>query len=275
MEEKIINLTRNYEKFKMLKGNRSTSPARIKKIQTSIMNVGYITSPILVNENMEIIDGQGRFEALKGLKLPIEYIIQPGISLKECQAMNIYQSNWKLIDYINSYAEVGNQNYIRLKNLLEEYSFNKSAHMLASACKGATKFSTKLIMDGNIELTEEEYKFGKEGLELIKELYKDNVNVPGMGRLIQGVLICRTIPGIDISRLIEKVKERLENGYIPNFSNMPDTIKFLEDIYNVKIKYPVYIFTEYRKKIREINRQNIRKLIEKNKTMSRIIKESE
>jgi len=178
MNEKFINVTRDYEKFKMLKGNRATSPARIKKIQTSIMNVGYITSPILVNEKMEIIDGQGRFEALKGLKMPIEYIMHPGIALKECQAMNIYQSNWKLLDYIKSYAEVGNQNYIRLQSLLDEYTFNKSVCMLASACKGISGFATKVIMDNALELNEEEYQFGKEGLELIKDTYENNKGVP-------------------------------------------------------------------------------------------------
>ena len=42
----------------IIQGNRITSVGRINKIKRSIMQVGYITSPILVNENMEIIDGQ-------------------------------------------------------------------------------------------------------------------------------------------------------------------------------------------------------------------------
>lgn len=272
MNEKFINVTRDYEKFKFLKGNRATTPARIKKIQNSIMSVGYVTSPILVNENFEIIDGQGRFEALKGLKMPIEYIVHPGISLKECQAMNIYQSNWKLTDYIASYAEVGNPSYIRLKQLIDDFSFNKSIAILASACKGKSGFGTHTIMDGDLELSEEEYNFGREGLTLIQETFENYSSLPGIRRVLQGILICRVFRQIDVQRLLEKLNEKLEQGFIPNFSNIPDTMKFLEDIYNVKLRKPVYIYTEYRKRIKEIFRQQALKLIEKNKGMARIIR---
>ena len=61
--------TNKYEIFKELKGNREISPLRITKIINSIKNVGYIINPIIVNEKMEIIDGQGRLEALRILKI--------------------------------------------------------------------------------------------------------------------------------------------------------------------------------------------------------------
>ena len=51
---KEVKRTNNYEKFKRLKGNREVSPTRIRKIVESINRVGYITSPIIVNEKMEV-----------------------------------------------------------------------------------------------------------------------------------------------------------------------------------------------------------------------------
>ena len=59
----------DYSQFKYLGGNRDITHS--KKLLESITQNGYFNVPILVNENMEIIDGQGRFEALKMLGLPI------------------------------------------------------------------------------------------------------------------------------------------------------------------------------------------------------------
>ena len=53
---KEIKVTNEYEKFKKLKGNRAVTEKRKEKIKKSILKVGYITSPILVNDEFEIID---------------------------------------------------------------------------------------------------------------------------------------------------------------------------------------------------------------------------
>lgn len=81
--------TNKYEIFKQLKGNREVSPKRISKIINSIKEVGYIINPIIVNEKMEVIDGQGRLEALRILKMPVDYIIQDGIGIKECISIKL------------------------------------------------------------------------------------------------------------------------------------------------------------------------------------------
>ena len=119
---KEIKVTNEYDKFKKLKGNRAVTEKRKEKIKNSILKVGYITSPILVNDKYEIIDGQGRFEALKELQLPIEYIIQDNIGITECVAMNIHQTNWSLLDYIQSYADKGIQSYQYIVDLMKEFN---------------------------------------------------------------------------------------------------------------------------------------------------------
>ena len=72
MEDRIysdIYITADYGKFKKLPGNRDVKGTQ--KIIDSIETVGYVLSPILVNENMEVIDGQNRLDALRALKLPV------------------------------------------------------------------------------------------------------------------------------------------------------------------------------------------------------------
>ena len=97
---KQILETKDYSKFKVLDGNRAIRDRRVDAIVQSITEVGYVTSPILVNENMEVIDGQGRLAALERLNMPVEYIVQEGIGIEECRQMNIHQSNWTDYDYV-------------------------------------------------------------------------------------------------------------------------------------------------------------------------------
>ena len=67
-----IYSTMEYDKFKYQIGNREIMENNVKDIIKKIEKNEYDTAfPIVVNKNMEIIDGQHRFEALKRLGLPI------------------------------------------------------------------------------------------------------------------------------------------------------------------------------------------------------------
>lgn len=68
MADKVIAKvyqTTNYDKFCFLEDNRAVKQSRVKKIKDSIDDVGYLYQPVLVNEQYQIIDGQGRFNACK------------------------------------------------------------------------------------------------------------------------------------------------------------------------------------------------------------------
>ena len=77
---------------------------------------------ILVNEKMEIIDGQGRLGAFRKLNLPVIYEIKEGIGIDECISMNIKMENWNIYDYIDSYAAQGVEDYVQLTSLDDEES---------------------------------------------------------------------------------------------------------------------------------------------------------
>lgn len=152
----IINTTGDYGIFKRLKGNRSVTNTRVTKIMNSINKVGYIKSPIVVNEKREVVDGQGRLQALKNLNLPIDYIIVPGIGIEECRAMNIDQSNWQVKDYIDSYAEDGFQDYIYFKNLVDRY---KKIGLIAinNAITGLSGVDNNAVKRGDFICTKQQY----------------------------------------------------------------------------------------------------------------------
>lgn len=69
-----VNQTNDYNLFKSLKGNRNVNKLHVQRLKESFKG-DYLMSPIIVNQNYEIIDGQHRFNAAKDLSLPVNFII--------------------------------------------------------------------------------------------------------------------------------------------------------------------------------------------------------
>lgn len=244
--QKSIKSTMNYSIFKKLEGNRPVVNRRVNKIIASIQNVGYITSPLIVNEKMEVIDGQGRLEALEQLKMPVEYIIHPGIGINECIAMNINQGNWSLKDYIESYATRGNKSYQRLEQLIKEYPL-ANLDVIATAALRINKITGTMVKDGSLVLTEEQYDKAVERLNYAYEIFDlvDRTAVRGgILNLIQVVLYCYDYEDIDLKRLKEQVTK---NIYLCRpWNNIDTCFNEIEELYNRNISKKVYFYTLYR-----------------------------
>lgn len=112
--------TSNYNLFKSLKGNRLVSLPHVAKLKKS-MTSKYLVSPIIVNEKMQIIDGQHRFASAKQLKLPIRYIVVEGYGLEEVQTLNQNTANWKNIDFLNAYCDLGYEEYLKVRKFMSMY----------------------------------------------------------------------------------------------------------------------------------------------------------
>ena len=123
MADEILKTT-DYSIFKRLEGNRPVTMQRVLLIEDSIRAIGWISNPIIVNENMEVIDGQGRLEALKRIGAPVEYRIIRGANINHCRVMNDVNRQWQKNEYIQSYAETGSQSYKRLWQIMTMYEID-------------------------------------------------------------------------------------------------------------------------------------------------------
>ena len=253
---KEIKSTKNYKMFKKLVGNRKVDENRINKIVKSIKNVGYITSPIIVNEKMEVIDGQGRLEALERLHMPVEYIVEPGIGINECISMNVHQTNWTLMDYIISFATRGLESYIKILKLKQEYP-EYSIHGLGTALFGVGKLSGAIINKGDLEISDELYEVAKQRLEYCRQfnnvIMKMNVN---RECLRQSILFLTMIDEVDKEFLLERFLK--EGQLLKPFHTIPECMQAIEELYNYGKSKRVYIHTFYDILARENGRKNIR-----------------
>ena len=114
--------TNDLKMFKSITGNRPTNPQHIRRLTDSIKVNGLLCNPILVNEKMEVIDGQHRLDACKNAETEVYFIILTGYSLPEVQTLNLNQKNWQKKDFMNGYADKGIESYVTLRDFYEQNS---------------------------------------------------------------------------------------------------------------------------------------------------------
>ena len=264
-KEKIYNVyvTKDYSIFKRLVGNRDIPESRISKIVESIQTIGWIHNPIIVNEKMEVIDGQGRLTALQRLKMPVEYIIAEGAGNKECVYMNMNMVNWKLPDFIKSYAEQGNENYQRLLSLMEKYA-DGNLNIIFTAIYRISKAKTREIKSGILQLTEEQYEAAIPRLEYIKPILEeiDDKKLPGsVTTLMQTLIYYYDYPEVDKERLKYSVEKYIYNA-TPWVLNT-DCEKEVENCYNYALSLEKKLSIAYL-----VKEERRRRKIELNKASS-------
>lgn len=118
-----IYQTTDYNMFNNVNGNRVVNTINQKKIVTS-MKEKQLLIPICVNEKMEIIDGQHRYEACKELGLPVYFYVADGYTIDDVKRANLVNRIWTKADFLNSYLAQNNENYIDFYEILNFYQVN-------------------------------------------------------------------------------------------------------------------------------------------------------
>src|SRR5882672_6062386 len=121
-----VLVTTDYNTFKKLEGNRPFNKGLLVALQESIQNDGnYLAfNPIIVNERMEVIDGQHRLKVAKALSLPVYYIVAKGLKLNETRVQNSQKRNWTSADYLNAFIAQGDREVMELAEFMKEYKFS-------------------------------------------------------------------------------------------------------------------------------------------------------
>lgn len=239
--------TSNLSIFKQIDGNRVPNLQHIKRLADSIRVYGMKCNPILVNEKMEVIDGQHRLMAAKEAKSFVYYIIVDGYSLNEVHTLNLNQKNWTKKDFMEGYANMGIESYIKLRDFVnknDDYSFadcilfcqNGSGH-------NNRMLSHKINRNPNqIEVFEEGTWKGKDfnlaqeysnKIRMIKsyfEGYNKSIFVGTMIGLFQKEIF-------DFNEFMHKV--RLQPTALVDCANRDQMRTLIEDIYNYRSRNKV------------------------------------
>jgi hypothetical protein len=149
-----IYTSSQYDKFKLSEFNRE--PGHYKKVKESIKQNDYTQyQPILVNGNLEIVDGQNRFLACKELGKPIHFTISEELHIFAAAQINQASKNWSSTDYAHHFARRGKESYIRLLDICAKHRQSISTVMAFGKQSGGSRSHTENIKNGTFEFRDD------------------------------------------------------------------------------------------------------------------------
>ena len=232
--------------FKQIDGNRVPNLQHIKRLADSIRVYGMKCNPILVNERMEVIDGQHRLMAAKEAESFVYYIIVNGYSLNEVHTLNLNQKNWTKKDFMEGYANMGMESYIKLRDFSiknDDYTFNDCiAFCSNSSSSSSYNLKQKIRTNDNksynmIEVFEEGTWKGKDfnlaqdwanKIRMIKPYYLGYNRTAFTGTMI----ILFKNKNFDFNEFMHKI--RLQPTALVDCANREQYKTLIEDIYNYR-----------------------------------------
>lgn len=116
-------------------------------------------NPILVNERMEIIDGQHRLEAAKSLRVPVWFLVVDAAGLEEVQQLNSYTKAWTSYDYLESYCALKKPAYLKIRGFVNDYKLPIEASFALMYGDTGSKMYSR-FKKGTLEINEEQYNLG-------------------------------------------------------------------------------------------------------------------
>ncbi len=236
--EGTVLQTSDYGLFHTIESNRNVNKRHVQLLINSFENNPALvkTRPILVNEKMEVIDGQHRLQACMALRIPVCYMMATGTDVESAQLMNALQKNWSSIDFARSYALNRNNadraaKYRTFLSLFEEYKVPIT--VLITFCEQRQRQNnTRDFRHGDLEIIDEAVT--RKWLNMAEELSElVSPEVIAHNRYIFLSTLTKLFrhPNYDHERMIKKMNEK-------RLAHEPDRQGYLhamENIYNAHI----------------------------------------
>jgi hypothetical protein len=225
--------TDNYKWFKFLANNRKISKKHLNNLRKQFEEFGNITeiSPITVNVNGFILDGQHRRILCEELGYPVFYN-EVDVKKEITPAMNTNQKPWQPADYIDFFAAYKPE-YELLSRFMRD---NETNFYLANAAIFPDMSRKKLyekLKRGELEVTEYIVE-GQKRMDVINEV-SDIMQRPITEVYARTILKCMYKENFDINRFLNKLKMLMakhDSLPQPRATTTIDVFKNIEAIYN-------------------------------------------
>jgi len=230
IEQSSVQVSTDYDQFKLISNNREPNRGHIENLKAAFEEIGNLTvaQPILVNENMEIVDGQHRFIAAKELEQPIYYIQREGLRIHDARVMNILHRNWTDVDFAKSYADGGNEHYQKYIHLRELFPTFGHATVLAYVNNGDYTGRNKEFRAGDMVIGD--YERTKTNLDRLAEIYQ-HTTMAKTRVFSYAMLQAMNRPGYDHNRMVRKTR-LFGDRVLHLYQRVGDMLRCIEDLYN-------------------------------------------
>ena len=222
-----VQTTTDYFMFQSIDGNRAKNQLHLKRLEKSIAD-NYLFTIITVNENYEIIDGQHRFEVIKKLKLPLNYVVCEGYGLREVQLLNANSKNWQSDDYLSGYCDLGYEDYLKYRTFKKKYKLGHAECMTLLA-RGANGDNVKKFAMGEFKIKDlAKSEKTIEQILLVKPFYE------GVRRrsFVYAMIYLLNHPRFNMIEFLSKL--RLQPTTLVDCTNTASYVTLIEEIYNYR-----------------------------------------
>ena len=118
----MIQKTKEYSLFQFLKGNRNVRANHVRRLVESISKHNMLSkNPIIVDSNMNVIDGQHRLAAAQSLGKAIYYVQADEYNFGDVLLLNTSSKQWDVEDFLHAYITMGKEDYITLATFAKKY----------------------------------------------------------------------------------------------------------------------------------------------------------
>lgn len=209
-----IFVTADYDKFHFLSYNRAVGTNRM--LSKSIEKLDLTPyCPIIVDKQMNIIDGQNRFSVCKEKKMPIYYVVYNGDPEQAMKVINTCASPWRQEEWFQYYVSKDYPLYVELKQFMEETKLSLVNAILVFSDR---KTGSKPFKEGKLQKAGNYHKEIVEFLNYIKPLLPKYYSFrPFVG----GVVSFFDMFGEDKKR-ISKLKKKI--AVVPRLSKIDDFV---------------------------------------------------
>lgn len=224
-----VHQTEDYKIFKRIIGNRILDDRHINRLIKS-MKKKDLMIPIIVNEKLEVVDGQHRLQARKELGIPVYYIVIDGMGLKETQEANINIQKWSPDNVMDAYVEQGYKHYKIYKQFKERYRFGHVETMIILSDNNNYGM-TMNFRSGDFCVSDiNKAELFAENMYRIEKYYK------GFKRrsFVLAIRIALNNEKFDIEEFIKKLS--YQSSKMVDCTNIDQYLHLIDEIYNFKKK---------------------------------------
>lgn len=235
---KTLNQTKDYHIFKLREDNRQLVPLHVRRLKMLIEQKNDLhLFPIIVNSNMEIVDGQHRFTAAQELSLPIYYVIDDEYDPFKMIQFNTTQNRWTLEDYLNYWARNGVEDYLKLEDFKKEMGLTLTVVLLWITSSTGSMHPVFKAGNFKFNLTQKSLDAivtGKEIMEYLRMRNFTPISIYKQAAFHKALKTFFTLPFVDHSRFLNRlVNSPIDIKY---YSHHQDYLETFVNIYNFNMK---------------------------------------
>jgi hypothetical protein len=231
-----LGVTNDYSIFKPAK-NRSVDARKVAKKKESIAQIN-LQQPIIVNKRMQVVDGQHRFQALKELGMPINYIVSHNWRTDEDTAtMNNTQDSWNTINWVEFRISQGNQIAREAMELARNYEMLTEGKMTINTALEMmfTKRGISLKTAFKDDCYDFDNEMGNEVFQIVSIIseYPSDMKNPYNQKLVRSIKLLKNDLGYINKKAIARMAKK---NLISVYNNENQMAKYIKKIYNQALK---------------------------------------